>query len=93
MAAVTSANSATACATATEFSNFRVGKSTKGHWLDDKKSGQGIVIWPDGEKYVGGFRDGKMDGKGVYTYSNGRKREGVWAKGKLQRGTAPSTPR
>jgi hypothetical protein len=35
--------------------------------------GQGTLIWPDGDKYVGEFKNDKPDGKGTYTYGSGHK--------------------
>ncbi len=43
--------------------------------------GKGVIIYSNGEKYVGGFKDGKYDGQGTFTYSDGSKWEGEWKEG------------
>ena len=39
-------------------------------------SGLGILILPNGNKYVGGWEDGRRNGQGTFTTSNGSKYEG-----------------
>ena len=44
-------------------------------------SGLGILILPNGNKYVGGWEDGRRNGQGTFTTSNGSKYEGEWKNG------------
>ena len=50
-------------------------------WRDDKKNGQGINIWADGEKYVGEWRNDKRNGQGIFTFADGSIDEGIWENG------------
>ena len=40
--------------------------------------GYGVMIYANGEKYVGEFDNNKRDGQGVYFLSNGDKYVGTW---------------
>ena len=51
--------------------------------LSIKRRGQGIYIWPDGDKYVGEFKDDKYDGKGVLFRVDGEILSGTWSAGRL----------
>ena len=42
-----------------------------GMFMESKKSGEGIFIYPDGSQYIGYFEDDKMHGIGTFTFSNG----------------------
>lgn len=42
----------------------------------DRRSGQGLYVYPDGSSYEGGFRDGVFDGLGCYRNRNLWKFEG-----------------
>ena len=44
-------------------------------------SGLGILILPNGNKYVGGWEDGRRNGQGTFTTSNGSMYEGEWKNG------------
>eukprot|EP01062_Namystynia_karyoxenos_P028084 TRINITY_DN2134_c0_g1_i3.p1 TRINITY_DN2134_c0_g1~~TRINITY_DN2134_c0_g1_i3.p1 ORF type:complete len:1194 (+),score=488.42 TRINITY_DN2134_c0_g1_i3:93-3674(+) len=35
---------------------------------DGRRHGHGVLVWPNGNKYVGQWSDGKMTGRGVFTY-------------------------
>ena len=39
-------------------------------------NGFGIMIFPNGNKYIGGWKDGRWNGQGTFTTSNGSKYEG-----------------
>jgi len=43
--------------------------------------GLGIMIFPNGRKYVGGWKVGRWNGQGTFTTSNGSKYEGEWKNG------------
>ncbi|HUN68500.1 MAG TPA: hypothetical protein VMU46_06870, partial [Burkholderiales bacterium] len=47
-----------------------------GEFKNGKRSGQGAMTFPNGEKYVGAYRDGRRDGQGVLTLPNGEKYAG-----------------
>ena len=47
------------------------GAKYSGEVSDDIPNGQGTIIWPDGDQYVGGFVDGMFDGQGTYTHGEG----------------------
>jgi len=38
---------------------------------ENQQNGQGIITYPNGEKYVGELKDGKFHGKGTITYPDG----------------------
>ena len=39
-------------------------------------NGFGIMIFPNGNKYIGGWKDGRWNGQGTHTYPDGSKFEG-----------------
>jgi len=52
-----------------------------GEQSNGKKSGQGSVIWPSGDRYVGGFLDDTMYGIGTMYYADSNRYEGDWKDG------------
>jgi len=38
-----------------------------------KPNGEGTMLYPDGDKYVGGWKDGRPNGQGTHTYPDGSK--------------------
>ncbi len=44
----------------------------------DCSNGQGVLVYPSGDKYVGQFRDGKMEGQGTLMSSDGAKYVGAF---------------
>lgn len=42
-------------------------------FLSGKKHGEGVIKFPDGSSYEGGFENDCFSGYGVYTYENGAK--------------------
>ena len=43
----------------------------KGDFKNNKREGQGKLIYPDGYVYSGGFKNNKKEGKGKLDYPNG----------------------
>jgi hypothetical protein len=41
-------------------------------------SGQGCLVFPQGDRYDGEFMNGRRCGRGKYTFSNGDVYEGLW---------------
>ena len=54
----------------------------KGDIENGKPNGLGIMIYPDGSKYIGEWKDGKMDGQGTFTFPSGNKYVGKYKDGK-----------
>ena len=52
--------------------------SYEGDWVNGIKTGKGIMIWKDGNKYIGQFKDDKFNGQGSYFFFDGGKYEGQW---------------
>ncbi|HXI09265.1 MAG TPA: hypothetical protein VNK06_00560, partial [Thermodesulfobacteriota bacterium] len=64
------------------------GRVYEGEWKEDKQSGKGVLVWPDGDRYAGEFKNDMFDGFGTYTFADGRKYEGSWKDDKFNgRGT------
>ena len=61
--------------------------SYEGDWVAGEMTGQGVALYPGGDRFEGGFVAGKREGTGVLTYSNGKTAGGTWTKGIL---TAPA---
>ncbi len=56
-----------------------------GEWIEDESSGNGTLIWKNGDKYVGEFKSDQQDGYGVMTFEKNSTRlsyEGEWKEGK-----------
>jgi hypothetical protein len=56
----------------------KIGGKYEGEWKDNQRSGQGVLILPDGERYEGGFKDGVRCGKGLLWILGGRAFDGAW---------------
>lgn len=52
-----------------------------GNWLGGNLEGNGKVIMPNGDTYLGEFKLGKFHGKGKYNFSNGNLYEGDFSNG------------
>ena len=42
-----------------------------GEFKDELQSGQGTLMWPNGQKYVGEFKNDKPNGQGTYSFPGG----------------------
>jgi hypothetical protein len=47
-------------------------------WREDKKHGQGMQSWANGDKYGGEFENGLKHGTGAIYYSDGTQYAGEW---------------
>lgn len=47
-----------------------------GGWENDKKGGQGVYVWDNGNTYEGKWVADVRQGYGVFTWANGDKYEG-----------------
>jgi hypothetical protein len=68
-----------------------------GHYLDDKKHGEGLFEWylyanlnhnfrADGRKYKGNWKNGKQHGEGeFFNVHTGQWKKGIWDDGKRVR--------
>ena len=54
-----------------------------GDFVNDKKEGNGIALYSNGDKYEGEWKNNKQYGKGIVIYSTGGRYEGEWANGKF----------
>ena len=45
----------------------------KGDDKSGKLNGLGIMIYPNGSKYIGEWKNGKMDGQGTFNFPSGNK--------------------
>lgn len=53
-----------------------------GSYASSQRSGQGIMLMPDGGIYQGSFADDKFSGEGQYRYADGSTYVGAWKAGK-----------
>ena len=54
----------------------------QGQVKDGKPNGLGVIIAPNGSKYVGCGKNGKWNSQGTYTWKDGSKFVGEWKDGK-----------
>ena len=54
----------------------------KGDVENGKPNGLGVIIYTDGDKYVGSWKDGKKNGQGTYTFISGSRYVGEWKDGR-----------
>lgn len=47
-----------------------------------RRKGRGVLVWPDGRRYEGGFQDDEFHGEAVMTWHGGRKYAGQYVCGK-----------
>jgi len=59
----------------------------KGEVENGVPNGLGVMIYPKGSKYVGGWKDGRMNGQGTITWSDGGKYVGEHSDGFFWNGT------
>ncbi|MDR2590467.1 MAG: hypothetical protein LBC71_05735 [Oscillospiraceae bacterium] len=54
------------------------GRIYEGDWVNDRRSGRGVMTHPSGDIYEGEWRNDQYNGWGVYTFADGRIFEGNW---------------
>ena len=65
-----------------KFGDEKTQQIYKGEIKNQKPEGLGIMLFPDGTKYMGMWRFGKKHGQGTLTMSDGEKKSGVWKENK-----------
>ena len=50
--------------------------SFEGDYVDDLRTGHGLMEWPDGTRYEGEWEGDLPDGRGVFAFSTGQVYEG-----------------
>lgn len=60
---------------------FKNGARYTGYYVEGKKNGDGVFLYPDGSKYEGSWINDLRSGLGIYTYPNGDTYDGEWAQG------------
>jgi hypothetical protein len=50
-----------------------------GDFVDNKRTGRGSKLWPNGNLYEGDWVNGERHGKGAIVYANGARYDGEWA--------------
>ena len=56
-------------------------KTYEGDWVNGEQTGQGVMVYRNGDRYEGAFKNGVMSGKGIYYYSNNEKYNGNFERG------------
>jgi len=58
-----------------------------GYWENNRRHGEGVFTYPNGDIYSGWWRFGDKEGKGTYIFKEtGMKMHGDWEKGEIKRG-------
>ncbi|MCM1531311.1 MAG: hypothetical protein NC048_05275 [Bacteroides sp.] len=57
------------------------GDTYKGYWKNDKRDGEGVMIWSDGSRYEGHWKDDVMHGCGKMVSPKGKEKAGYWSNG------------
>ena len=75
-----------AIAAVIDWLNKRLPKSANrmpytGEWKDNKRHGQGTMMYASGTTYIGEFKDNKRHGQGTWTYPDGTTYTGEWQDG------------
>jgi hypothetical protein len=53
--------------------------AAEGDFVDNKRTGRGIKVWDNGERYEGDWVNGERHGKGTMVYASGTRYHGDWA--------------
>jgi len=57
--------------------------------MNGERTGHGMLILANGEKYDGGWLKNKMHGSGWWRHTNGKVRPGEWKEDKFLKWTGP----
>ncbi len=57
--------------------HFADGRNYTGGWIDDKRTGFGVLTWPNGDRYEGHFNVNELHGIGKMNFANGQIKEGM----------------
>jgi hypothetical protein len=60
------------------------GKIYNGLFLENKKHGEGYLMFPNGDKYDGNFINDEYEGEGVLTCAEGTITKAFWKKGEAK---------
>lgn len=55
----------------------------EGHWMRNKRHGEGIAVFADGSTYKGSFLRNVLDGQGIYTWAKGHEYKGAFRDGQM----------
>ena len=58
--------------------------SYEGDWVDGNCTGQGTMIWKNGEKYIGSLKDDKRNGYGTEYFADGGRYEGYFENNQIK---------
>ena len=56
------------------------GKSYTGRWSQGKQKGEGVMIWPTGDKYEGEWRDNMCHGQGKMIITEESRKKDLYKK-------------
>lgn len=56
----------------------------QGNFVDDKRNGEGVIVYKNGDQYEGEWINDKRHGEGTIYYSDGRRYKGNWVEDKIQ---------
>jgi hypothetical protein len=53
-------------------------------FFDNKRHGEGFLMFLNGDKYEGHFIDDEYEGEGIFTYADGKVINAFWKKGEAK---------
>lgn len=74
---------------ADEFTSEYINEKFKGYnvyhgvYSDNAINGFGMLVWKNGDRYIGDFKENQLDGEGTIFKNNGKKIKSTWLSGKL----------
>eukprot|EP01034_Spumella_vulgaris_P022764 gene22764-28925_t len=64
------------------YGNAYSGGTYTGHFENDKRHGDGEMIYNNGDRYSGQWKHNKLNGQGIMRYANSSRYQGSWKDGK-----------
>ena len=55
--------------------------AAEGDFVDNQRTGRGVKVWPNGNRYEGDWVNGEPNGNGTMVYASGQRYDGDWAYG------------